>query len=80
MERERVEYTNPFAGSSIRVTVCKDENRIDESALKLIESEVGIADFNEFYVLFNNGTLIKRGRSKFRSSDYLKGKHYGKEV
>lgn len=26
---------------------------------------------NEFYVLFEDGLLVKKGRTKFRTSDYL---------
>lgn len=26
---------------------------------------------NEFYVLFKDGLLVKKGRTKFRTSDYL---------
>jgi len=28
---------------------------------------------NEFYVLFEDGLLVKKGRSKFRTSEYLHG-------
>jgi hypothetical protein len=31
-----------------------------------------IEEENEFYTLFNDGTLIKRTRSKFPTSGYLK--------
>lgn len=62
---------NPFGhGQATRVI---DENR------KTVESWVEylptskVFDENEFYVLFEDGLLVKKGRSKFRSSQYLKG-------
>jgi hypothetical protein len=35
-----------------------------------------IDDENEWYVLFENGTLIKKGRSKVKTSEYLEGKKF----
>jgi hypothetical protein len=62
---------NPFGyGQATRVI---DENR------KTVESWVEylttskVFDENEFYVLFEDGLLVKKGRSKFRSSQYLSG-------
>ena len=62
---------NPFGhGQATRVI---DENR------KTVESWVEylttskVFDENEFYVLFDDGLLVKKGRSKFRSSQYLSG-------
>ena len=31
---------------------------------------------NEFYVLFLDGLLVKKGRSKFTTSQYIKGEKY----
>jgi hypothetical protein len=31
---------------------------------------------NEFYILFIDGLLVKKGRSKFRTSQYIKGDKY----
>ena len=31
---------------------------------------------NEFYVLFSDGLLVKKGRSKFRTSQYIKGEKF----
>lgn len=78
MERERVEYTNPFTGSNTVVTKCKDENKIPKESFDLIMQELTVEDYNEFYILFDNGLLIKKGKSKFKSSDYLAGKHHEK--
>lgn len=62
---------NPFGhGQATKVI---DENR------KTVESWVEylpaskVFDENEFYILFEDGLLVKKGRSKFRSSQYLKG-------
>lgn len=62
---------NPFGyGQATRVI---DENR------KTVESWVEylptskVFDENEFYILFEDGLLVKKGRSKFRSSQYLSG-------
>ena len=65
---------NPFGhGQATRVI---DENR------KTVESWVEylttskVFDENEFYVLFEDGLLVKKGRSKFRSSQYLSGNRF----
>ena len=34
------------------------------------------AEENEFYVLFADGLLVKKGRSKFKTSQYVKGEKY----
>jgi hypothetical protein len=31
---------------------------------------------NEFYILFEDGLLVKKGRSKFRTSQYLRGDRF----
>jgi hypothetical protein len=62
---------NPFAGSQTKIVACKDENRLTQEAIDLMFEEIGVEDFNEFYILFTNGILIKRGKSKIKSSDYL---------
>ena len=68
---EESEILNPFGyGKASRVI---DENRkptewwIDYVSINQVVAE------NEFYVLFEDGWLVKKGRSKFRSSQYLKG-------
>lgn len=65
---------NPFGhGQAIRVI---DENR------KTVEGWVEylptskVFDENEFYILFEDGLLVKKGRSKFRSSQYLNGEKF----
>jgi hypothetical protein len=74
MGTEQLIYTNPFNGSTTEITKCKDENRISEEAFKLMLEELEVEDYNEFYILFSNGILVKRGKSKIRTSDYVKNK------
>jgi hypothetical protein len=71
---EESEIINPFGyGKASRVI---DENRkptewwIDYISINQVTAE------NEFYVLFEDGCLVKKGRSKFRSSQYLKGDRF----
>lgn len=68
---EETEILNPFGfGNASRVI---DENRkpadwwIDYLEFNEVTAE------NEFYVLFSDGLLVKKGRSKFRTSQYIKG-------
>lgn len=65
-----VNLTNPFAGDNNVVNRTLDENTVKrENILKLLLKEI-VAE-NEFYVLFICGTLIKKGRSRLKTSDYL---------
>jgi len=71
---EESKILNPFGyGKASRVI---DENRkpqewwIDYISINQVTAE------NEFYVLFEDGCLVKKGRSKFRSSQYLKGDRF----
>jgi len=71
---EESEILNPFGyGKASRVI---DENRkptewwIDYISINQVIAE------NEFYILFEDGCLVKKGRSKFRSSQYLKGDRF----
>ena len=71
---EESEIINPFGyGTASRVI---DENRkptewwIDYISINQVIAE------NEFYVLFEDGFLIKKGKSKFQSSQYLKGDRF----
>jgi hypothetical protein len=70
-------------GKIVRTVV--DEVNKDTSYWEAFLDENVISDENEFYVLFENGTLVKKGHTKVRSSDYGKGvkfvkfkKYYGK--
>ena len=70
-------YTNPIAGSNVVITKLIKENRVDLNKLRADESFVLECE-NEFYVLFTNGVLLVKEKSKFRTSDYLKGKKFEK--
>ena len=62
---------NPFGhGQAIKVI---DENRKTVEMWREYLSSSKVFDENEFYILFEDGLLVKKGRSKFRSSQYLKG-------
>jgi hypothetical protein len=62
---------NPFGyGQATRVI---DENRKTAESWVEYLTTSKVFDENEFYVLFEDGLLVKKGRSKFRTSQYLKG-------
>jgi hypothetical protein len=65
---------NPF-GFGI-VTKVIDENRKSPEYWKEIFSLHEVFAENEFYVLFSDGLLVKKGRSKFRTSQYIKGEKF----
>ena len=68
-------YSNPIAGSNLIVTKLLRENRADMDKLRADESFVLDCE-NEFYLLFTNGVLLIKEKSKFRTSDYLTGKKF----
>ena len=72
MEENKV--LNPFGyGNASRVI---DENRKPaEWYWEYLEFNE-VFDENEFYVLFSDGLLVKKGRSKFSTSQYLKGERF----
>jgi hypothetical protein len=71
---EETQILNPFSFGN--VTRLLDENR------KPAEWWCDYLEFNEvfteneFYVLFTDGMLVKKGRSKFRTSQYIKGEKF----
>jgi hypothetical protein len=71
---EEAQVLNPF-GYGIASKVL-DENRkplewwIEYISINQIKAE------NEFYVLFEDGCLVKKGKSKFRTSQYLKSEKF----
>lgn len=71
---DKNQVLNPFGyGNAVRVI---DENRKPaEWWNEYLEFNEVFAE-NEFYVLFTDGLLIKKGRSKFRTSQYLKGERF----
>lgn len=68
---EEVQVLNPFGYLSATKVI--DENRKpSEWWIEYLEFNEVVAE-NEFYVLFSDGLLVKKGRSKFRTSQYIKG-------
>jgi hypothetical protein len=62
---------NPFGyGQATKVV---DENR--KSWVEYLTTSK-VFDENEFYVLFEDGLLVKKGRSKFSTSQYIKGDQF----
>ena len=67
---EEAQVLNPFGYLS--ATKVLDENRKpSEWWIEHLEFNEVVAE-NEFYVLFSDGLLVKKGRSKFTTSQYLK--------
>ena len=67
---EEAQVLNPFGYLS--ATKVLDENRKpSEWWIEYIGFNEVVAE-NEFYVLFDDGLLVKKGRSKFTTSQYLK--------
>ena len=65
---------NPFGfGNATKVI---DENRKPPEYWQEIFSLHQVSAENEFYVLFSDGLLVKKGRSKFRTSQYIKGEKF----
>jgi hypothetical protein len=71
---EEGQVLNPFGYlSAIKVL---DENRkSSEWWIEYISINQVVAE-NEFYVLFEDGLLVKKGRSKFTTSQYLKSEKF----
>lgn len=67
---EEAQVLNPFGYLS--ATKVLDENRKpSEWWIEYLGFNEVVAE-NEFYVLFDDGLLVKKGRSKFTTSQYLK--------
>lgn len=65
---------NPFGfGNATKVI---DENRKPPEYWQEIFSLHQVSAENEFYVLFEDGLLVKKGRSKFTTSQYIKGEKF----
>ena len=71
---DEIQILNPFGfGNATKVI---DENRKPQEWFwDYLEFNEIIAE-NEFYVLFSDGLLVKKGRSKFRTSQYIKGEKF----
>lgn len=71
---EETEILNPFGfGNASRVI---DENRKTAEFWQEFFNLHEVLVENEFYVLFSNGLLVKKGRSKFTTSQYIKGNKF----
>jgi hypothetical protein len=72
MEEEKI--LNPF--NYLKATRVLDENRKPADWWQqYLEFNQALSE-NEFYILFGDGLLVKKGRSKFRTSQYLKGEKF----
>ena len=65
---------NPF-GFGIVTKVIDENRKPQEWYWDYLEFNEIIAE-NEFYVLFSDGLLVKKGRSKFKTSQYIKGEKF----
>lgn len=71
---EESEILNPFG--YFKASKVIDENRKPaEWWWDYLEMNEAVVE-NEFYVLFEDGLLVKKGRSKFKSSQYLLGDRF----
>jgi hypothetical protein len=71
---EEFQVINPFGYGNVTKVI--DENRKPvEWYLEYLEIHQVVVE-NEFYILFSDGLLIKKGRSKFRTSQYLLGEKF----
>lgn len=71
---EENQVLNPFGYGFIQKVI--DENRKPvEWYHEYLEIHPVVVE-NEFYILFSDGLLIKKGRSKFRTSQYLLGEKF----
>ena len=72
MEEEQI--INPFG--YLTASKVLDENRKPADWwIQYLEFNQVVAE-NEFYILFVDGLLVKKGKSKFRTSQYVKGEKY----
>jgi hypothetical protein len=72
MEEEQI--INPFG--YLTASNVLDENRKPADWwIQYLEFNEPVAE-NEFYILFADGLLVKKGKSKFRTSQYVKGEKY----
>jgi hypothetical protein len=71
---EESEIINPF-GYGIATRVMDENRKPTEWWIDYVSINQVLAE-NEFYVLFKDGCLVKKGRSKFSTSQYLKGDRF----
>jgi hypothetical protein len=71
---EQAEILNPF-GYLVASKVLDENRKAADWWIQYLEFNETVAE-NEFYVLFADGLLVKKGKSKFKSSQYVKGEKY----
>jgi hypothetical protein len=72
MEEEKI--LNPF-GYGIATKVLDENRKPVDWWLQYLKINQAVSE-NEFYVLFGDGLLVKKGRSQFRTSQYLKNEKF----
>jgi hypothetical protein len=73
---ENAEILNPF-GYLIASKVLDENRKPADWWHQYLEFNELVVE-NEFYVLFEDGLLVKKGRSKFTTSQYIKGEKFKK--
>jgi hypothetical protein len=73
---EELIMLNPFNCTDVVVNKVIDENKKSADWFKDYIALNDPVIENEFYALFSDGLLVKKGRSKFLSSGYLKGEKF----
>ena len=71
---EEIQILNPFGFGQVSRVI--DENRKPAEYWQDFFDLHEVYVENEFYVLFSDGLLVKKGRSKFRTSQYIKGEKF----
>jgi hypothetical protein len=72
MEEDKI--LNPF-GYLEAIKVLDENRKPADYWAQYLEFNQALSE-NEFYILFGDGLLVKKGRSKFRTSQYLKGEKF----
>ena len=71
---ENAEIINPF-GYLVASKVIDENRKTADYWTEYLATNQPVEE-NEFYVLFGDGLLVKKGRSKFKSSQYTFGDQY----
>jgi hypothetical protein len=71
---EETQVLNPF-GYGIASKVLDENRKPVDWWIEYVSINQIIAE-NEFYVLFEDGCLVKKGKSKFTTSQYLKSEKF----
>jgi hypothetical protein len=71
---EQIQILNPFGFGEVSRVI--DENRKPAEYWQEFFDLHQVFVENEFYILFSDGLLVKKGRSKFRTSVHKRRKIY----